>query len=563
MSYSRPTFQVDRTMHTQTRQNFGTMSLSISTGGGQVLLHPTNPTNQSDIYSQVPIHLRSKDLDTILRKYQSKKKPSSSSSSMQPWDRPNTLARPEIASRRQQRQKNALFRAQEKWMKRALFRGRRFGFTKAETVEEIETFSDFCQPNKEPATTGTQDLQQQKYSQTDGELNLCKFLGQATELGVAKAENKAQTIALTAQTQMDLDQLATALGELYYPELLPSIISDDNPEDQEDASAVDRRKHLLMDIAMFLLHRHSDTGFVDVVQWMSIVSSGDIDTALNEVQKHRDQVFSVGRKGGCYRPPKGHRRSKSAAIRSHVAAIQTRPKHIRVRAAKQALVSMSNQQKVKRYIEQRGIRLGMQRSSIEQAKQEAVAGVEQRSSLPASVMMMRSTSAGNRDRRGRNRKGSGGEESSSMKEGASLGGPPRMTVTGNNGSQEITQLQQQLQQRPQQPPRTGRRAQSASSSSRRRSQRASKSSPVSRHRKLVKSSRPKSSNPGLRNTNKIQQEKNEGAVGSEQNIRSKDASNVHTSSVTSAAENNGQHHNLNFYTDDHFFDLTESHHKKV
>ena len=549
MSYFRPTFQVDRTMHTQTRQNFGTMSLSISTGGGQVLLHPTNPTNQPDIYSQVPIHLRSKDLDTILRKYQSKKKPSSSSSSsilIQPWDRPNTLARPEIASRRQQRQKNALFRAQEKWMKRALFRGRRLGFTKAETVEEIETFSEFCQPTKEPATTGTQqqqDLQQQKYSQTDGELNLCKLFGQATELGVAKAENIA--VALTAQTQMDLDQLATALGELYYPELLPSIISDDNPEDQEDASAVDRRKHLLMDIAMYLLHRHSDTGFVDVVQWMSIVSSGDIDTALNEVQQHRDQVFSVGRKGGCYRPPKGHRRSKSAAIRSHVTAIQTRPKHIRVRAAKQALVSMSNQQKVRRYIEQHGIRLGMQRSSIEQAKQEAVADMEQRSSLPASVMMMRSTSAGNRDCRGRNRKGGGGEESSSMK------------------AQEIKQLQQQLQQRPQQPPRTGRRAQSASSSSRRRSQRASKSSPVSRHRKLVVSCRRKSSNSGSRNTTKILQEKNERAVGSEQNIGSKDESNVHTSSVTSAAEKNGQHHHLNFYTDDHFFDLTESVHKKV
>ena len=263
MSYFRPSFKVDRTQRPPIRTSFG---LQLRSDRGQVLLRSAD---QNDLFVNTG-HVHRPDstvLETILaNKICGSRAPSRSNQnhtkhivSFKPG---GTLQRPEIASARERKTQylNTLAKRREKMVALRYARNT-FGFTNARTEHEYKVFSKYA---------------------TD----------------------------MASPMQLHLTQLIVALGKVHYPSLC-SFANDSSDDDDDlysdaDDSENNCRNPILKDIAIWLLHRHSESGFISLNQWISIVASGDIDTAFDVVTRDRDQVFVVGRKNGGFRPAKGH-----------------------------------------------------------------------------------------------------------------------------------------------------------------------------------------------------------------------------------------------------------------
>ena len=541
MAYHRPSFKLDRTIRSATRSSGCASNLNYHTGGGQLFLLPSDVKSQFEPKERP--HASSKLLESILKQHDRRSKPTykknwNGGTSLVIMTSPNTLSRPDIASRRKKRNQTAQHLASKKWKKRALWRARRLGFTNPEAEEEIKTFSDYC--NKKNNNDNNND---NNNKDTTRKLRFCqtfnnahrKWEGNHTSFSAAEAE--AEKIALESQTQMNLTQLMCALGELFYPNLMPTKTNNNESGNESDNSTfsdpdpVQDRK-LLQDIAMWLLHRHTETGYIDVVQWMTMITSGDIDIAMDVVQQNRTKIYTSGRKRGLYRPTKGHIRPASAFVKSPVRTFESHPKLVKVRQTKSNQMSNKEKKRVIEYINHRGIRLGMQRCDIEKAKKDALTKVEE--SLNLTSKTQRSSSNQIED-----------ENDNDNEFDIAIGSNININI--------ITELDTntkdfQFQLKP--PP-----VRAASASTNRSRNNNGGISPQSRHRRLVKSrpststrqrSRPESRGSSKRSGRSRRTTPKKTKTKTQKKQREEDDLDVH------------EHPELNFYSSDHFMDLTES-----
>ena len=522
MAYHRPSFKLDRTIRSATRSSGCASNLNYHTGGGQLFLLPSDVKSQFEPKDRP--HASSKLLESILKQHDRRSKPTykknwNGGTSLVIMTSPNTLSRPDIASRRKKRNQTAQRLASKKWKKRALWRARRLGFTNPEAEEEIKTFSDYCNKknNDNDNDNNNKDTTRKlRFCQTFNNAHR-KWEGNHTSFSAAEAE--AEKIALESQTQMNLTQLMCALGEQFYPNLMPTKTNNNESGNESDNSTfsdpdpVQDRK-LLQDIAMWLLHRHTETGYIDVVQWMTMITSGDIDIAMDVVQQNRTKIYTSGRKRGLYRPTKGHIRPASAFVKSPVRTFESHPKLVKVRQTKSNQMSNKEKKRVIEYITHRGIRLGMQRSDIAKAKSDALTKVEESLNLTSKTQ----------------------KSSSNQIEDENI-----ISELDTNNKDFQFQLKPPLVR--------------AASASTNRSRNNGGISPQSRHRRLVKSrpststrqrSRPESRGSGKRSGRSRRTTPKKTKTKTQKKQREEDDLDVH------------EHPELNFYSSDHFMDLTES-----
>ena len=315
MSYFRPSFKVDRTQRPPIRTSFG---LQLRSDRGQVLLRSAD---QNDLFVNKG-HVHRPDstvLETILaNKIGGSRAPSRSNQnhtkhivSFKPG---GTLQRPEIASARERKTQylNTLAKRREKMVALRYARNT-FGFTNARTEHEYKVFSKFATDTASPM-------------------------------------------------QLHLTQLIVALGKVHYPSLC-SFANDSSDDDDDlysdaDDSENNCRNPILKDIAIWLLHRHSESGFISLNQWISIQASGDIDTAFDVVTRDRDQVFVVGRKNGGFRPAKGHQYEPKTTMPNVIQTHMFDESIKHVRKSKSMQVNNADRERVRVYVERRGRHLG-------------------------------------------------------------------------------------------------------------------------------------------------------------------------------------------------------------
>ena len=527
-------FQFNRSVAPYVRQSSGAQTLSRNIGGGQVFLRAADTPSifASKNVGHCPT---SKMLEKLLLQHDRRqstiadKDPWRDGSSSSTWSLPftpsNTLARPDIATHRKKRMMVATKLANKKWRSRALWRARRLGYSTEEALEEITTFQKFVSKAEQVQVP-------ESSSHPSANAKMKNYLG-GTCSGISEAEREAERISLASQIRMDLQQLMKAIGILYYPNLMSGSQRDssgsDNDSDDIDHDVSSRRSNqkLLQDISMWLLQRHSQTGFIDIVQWLALVSSGDIDIALEEATLNRTAVFVLN-KGGTYRPTKGHLRPSSAFVSSLDRTCDTKSTVVKVRQAKKIKISTVDKTKVQQYIEHRGVRLGMKRADINKAKKDALNQVE---SLKTTNKKDDNNvpNAQRRRQQQRRRNGTNGsvESVESVRSAVSIKSAGSVRSTGTVLTElDISSTQMKI----------------TASPPKRRAASARTRSPQSRHRRLVKS-RPNSRHSTRQSSQRVKSAKNTNTRKSKRD----DDDVVLVDCPTTI-----------FYSGDHFMHLTES-----
>ena len=303
----------------------------------------------------------------------------------------STLSRPDIQQRRRRRLENVQKKAQASWHKRALWKARRLGFNTKQAEELMGLFQNYCgissdsterRPRSmttsaviEIASSGADSKNRDDYSDErtfpmhSGELELALFLGKRVGVSTAEAIAQGEDERIT-NARLSLADLTRALGDLFFPALKAKRGENlENPEDVTGGSS----KAKLVNIAKWLLGRHSSSGFLDCTQWMTLIKSRDIEYAEAAVQQNPVVAFTQNdRRRGTFRPTKGHSRPYSARISPRKPAFANVPKIVRARKKKAEIMSEHDLRRIRNYVLHRGRLLGLSDQVRLEAANEAV-----------------------------------------------------------------------------------------------------------------------------------------------------------------------------------------------
>ena len=230
--------------------------------------------------------------------------------------------------------------------------------------------------NMAPEKGYEDDDDERSFTMHSGEVALAQFRGQPVGMSTAEAVAQSENERIS-NPRLSLGNLTRALAGLFLPKYKTYAAGGDENEDvenPEDFAAVTKGSaSRLVDIAKWLLGKHSSTGFLDVCEWMAMIKSGDIQRAEATVQQDPVAAYTqADRKRGTFRPRKGHMRPFSASISPRRPAYANVPKIVRARKKKAEILSARDLRRIRNYVLHRGRLLGLSDRARLEAANEAV-----------------------------------------------------------------------------------------------------------------------------------------------------------------------------------------------